>query len=525
MTTIKARFEALDQRRQSLITRAEGYANLSIPSIMPQRGMSETSELPVPFAAATARMVTRLASRLTSTLVPLNDMPFFSLDLDEAEPVQGEDTSEEQKVMSRIERRIMRKLSTTNFRDVLYLTMQHLQVVGNGILQCNPNYTFTLHRLNNFVIRRRMDGEWHELIIRQFVDPSMLPAELKIESTEATDLSVPSSFADDPDNAVYTQVINNHEGGCDVKVEYKGRPVPSLSKTFPVCPYAPARWTLVEGENYARGLIEDNCGDIRSLEIASEALLDGLMAAAEWRFGVNPAGLTEIHDIQESENGSFVPAANGDVFPIVLQNQAQIAAMQAAKQMYEQTLGQTFLSVSSLQRQGERVTATEWKLQASELEQALGGVFGAQAREVLPVVVRYTMYRMLEDGLLIREDDETSAAFKAELERPDGIVGIRIRTGIEALNREVENEKMNGIIDRASRMPQAGQEALEWTGLMNRWLSTEGIEPTGLVKTVEQRKQEMAEAQQAQQQQAMAQQAIQSGGAIAEQQAQAQVQE
>jgi hypothetical protein len=514
--SIRQRYERLDQRRAVLLDRAEEFAELSIPSLLPSDGMYETSELPVPFSAATNRGVSRLASRLLSALVPLNGLPFFNIDLDDSEPVQGQDPTEEQKVLARLERRIMRKLSTTNFRSSLYVALQHLPVLGNCVVYVNDNYNFTIFRLDQFVICRRPDGEWHEVIIRQQVDKASLPQVL-IDAGFRNDPDEQKryDYGYDKDDAIFTRVVSNHMGGCEVQREYKGRVFER--GTHDVCPYIPTRWTLVTGENYGRGLIEDNLGDIRAIEVMAEALLDAIAASAEYRFGVNPAGLTEIHDLQESVNGAFVPAAEQDVFPIQLGNQAQVQATQASVTLKEQTLGQVFLSFSSVQRQGERVTAAEIRVLANELEQALGGVFSDAAREILIPIVRCVMSKMLEDGTLIPDSDPAAEKMADELKRPDGLLGLRIRTGLESLNREIENEKMAQIMEQASRLPQPAQDALIWPGMLNRWISGVGIEPTGIVKSVEMMAQESQARAQAEMQNAAAQQAIQSGGAIAEQ--------
>lgn len=515
--TIRQAFERLDSRRQPLMTRWREFSELAIPALLPRNGFSETSELPVPYSSATARGCTRLASRLASTLVPLNGIPFFNLDLDDGEPVEGSDPTEIQKVLSRIERRVMRKLELTNFREAVYAALIHMIVLGNALLVANDNYNYTLYRVDKYVIRRRMDGEWHEIIIRDFIDPSMPPQILIDNGFQPEEEKEGYCYGKDAEDAIYTRVVNNHKGGCTVEREYRGKRLEKGGGEYKVCPYIPLRWTLVDGENYGRGLIEDNLGDIRCLEAMAEALLDSMMANAEYRFGVNPAGITEIHDLQESENGTFVPAQQSDVFPIQLGNQAQVVAAQASVAHKEQVIGQVFLLNSAIQPQGERVTATQVRILATELEQALGGVFSGTSRELLIPVVRRVMFQMLQDGILLPEDDPATQSMIEELQSPDGVLGIRVRTGLEALSREVENEKMNGIMDRLIQMPERAQQVIIWPGVINRWLSTSGVEPTGMVMSVAEFQQQQAAEQQQQMAIMEAEQSMATAGRIAEQ--------
>lgn len=513
---VRTRFETLDFRRKVMLFRYQEYSELSIPGLYPRDGSNETSELPVPFASATGRNVTRLSSRVTSTLVPLNGMPFFELELDEAEPIEGEDPTEEQKVLSRLERRITSKISGTNFRAALNLGIQHAEVTGNGCFIVNDNYSFTLLRVDQFVIRRRPDGEWHEIIFRQWIDPSMLPEEIKKAGfAESDDLNGKPS---DPSDALYTKVVNDHKGGCTIEREYKGKVIPSKGDgVYKVCPYVPFGWMPISGENYYRGLIEDNLGDVRALEVMAEALLDSIAANAEYRFGVNPAGITEIHDLQNSSNGAFVPASKDDVFPITLANQAQVVAAQASVTAKEQTLGQVFLSSSSVMRDAERVTLGEIRIRAAELEQALaGGVFSGLARDILIPVVRRILFMMLRDKLLV-SDDATTQALIRELTEADGVLKIKIKTGLEALAREAEHEKMNVIMDKLVAIPEPGQRAVNWTGTLNRWISTAGVESTGMIYSEAEMQARDAAAQQAEMQAAAQQGAIDTAGAVAQQ--------
>jgi hypothetical protein len=509
MTNIETKFTNLDNRRGALLSRAREYAELSIPALLPRNGLSETSELPVPFSATTARGLTRMASRLTSATLPLNAIPFFELQLDDGKPTAGEDPAEENKVLDRLARRVIQKMATTNLRSAEFSAFLNLQVLGTVVLYINDNYNISLYRLDNFVVRRRPDGEWHECIIRDWIDPSMPPEILTTNGVAATD----------DENAkpvgLFTRIVNNHKGGCSIEREYLGRAIGEKAD-FKVCPYIVLDWTHVSGENYGRGLVEDNLGDIRAIEVMAEALLDAIAANAEYRFGVNPSGLTEIHDLQESVNGAFVPAADGDVFPIQLGNQAQVQMAQMSVSAKEQTLGQVFLLNSAVQPQGERVTATQVRVIANELEQALGGVFSDVARALQIPLVRRFMYMMLKDGTLIPAEDPANEALAASLEDEDAILAIKIKSGLEALNREIENEKMNQIMDRVSTLPEAAQSAIIWPGVINRWFSTFGIEPTGLVRSTQEIEAAAVAEQNAQMAQQAQQQQLATTGAIAE---------
>lgn len=523
---IQLRYEALDAQRSSLKTRWQEYAELTIPSLYPREGFSETSELPVPFSSMAARGVNRLSSRIVSTLAPLNNLPFFSLGVDDQETVDGDDPTPQAKFLTRIERRMMEKLSTTNYRSTLNSAVQCAMALGESLIVAESNYNYSMYKPSQYVIRRRPDGKWHEVIIKTPIDKTMLPQLLKdngvVELNDKATMSGPATGYNQS-CAMFTHVKNNQQGGCTIEREFESQSIVEKDKDgvpipgeYKVCPYFPLKWILVNGENYGRGLIEDNLGDIRCLEVMAEALIDAIAANSEYRFGVNPAGLTELHDLQNSVNGQFVPAAKDDVFPIQLANQAAVMAAQNSVTLKEQTLGQVFLMNSVVQPQGDRVTAAQVRIIASELEQALGGVFSGVGPEVLVPLVKRLLYSMLRDRLLLSDAEEESKQLIEELEKDDALLTIKVKTGIEALSREVDGERMSEIMDKAIALPQAAQDAVSWPGMLNRWVTSKGVEPNGIIISTEEVDQNKAAAAQAQVQDAAAQQAIQTGGAIAE---------
>lgn len=514
--TIKQRFAALDNRRGSLLERVREYAGLTIPSILPEDVLCENSELPVPFSSAAGRGMTYLSSRLVSALVPLNGIPFFNLVLGNAEPTEGADPTPEMEALSRIERRVMRQLSVSNLRSTLNTGLQHAGVAGGFLMQQQKNYNFTLYRLDQYVVERRPDGVWSEIIIKELVDPSNLPQAL-LDSGFSNQEKQP--YAKAGDHAIYLHVKNDYKGGCSVKAEYDDRTVSALTKDYPICPFVVPRWTVVAGENYGRGIIEDNIGEIRAADVLAEALLDSVMANSEYRFGVNPAGQTELHDLQQSVNGDFVPAQRDDVFPIQLGSQSQVAMAQAALVLKEQNIGKIFLMNSAVQPTGERVTAEMVRVIANELEQALGGVFSDAAREILIPVIRYTMYLMLEEGLLLPDNEPLRQRLSEEL-KEDGILSVKVKTGLETLSRESDHARLSEVMRTILQLPPQAQETVKWPGLMRRWLLTSGVgELTGIVmsqKEVEEAAQAKA---QAENQQFAQQQAISAAASAAEAQA------
>lgn len=499
MNTIKTQYEELDSNRGVLISRLYDYAELTIPGLLPRTGYTQTQELPIPYTSMPSRGITRLASRMVSALYPLNDIPFFELGLDlPINPAVGQDPKKAYEVLGRIERRVMDKLAHTNLRSALYTAMQHIITIGDCLLEVTDEYTFAIHRIDNYVVRRRPDGVWWDIILRIPVDKTNLPEELIEAGFENDDTGEDDRFSYDfqnDENAIFVHVIRRGDG-CVCKREYQGRVYSEYDHD--ACPFVPLGWNHIPGEDYHRGLIEENWADVRALDGLSAGLLDAVAASAEYRFGVNPAGLAEISDIENTSNGSFVAAAQGDIFGIQLENQAVVAAIQNAVGTKEQALGQMFLLNSAVQPTGERVTATQVRVIASELEQALGGVFGSVSRDFQRPIIKRVMLQMVRDGSLMPEGEGISAEIEKALIDPKSILRIEVRSGLASLNREVENEKMLQIMQVVAQMPPQATQAIDFPNMLERFLQTFGIETAGIIKSQEQMQQEQMQAQQQQ---------------------------
>ena len=508
---IKSEFDRLDTRRTSKLQRGRDCARLSVPGLFPETGFTETMDLPDVFSSLPARGVMALASRMVSAIYPLNQAPFFNFELDQAFVPEGADAGGVMAQLSRLDRKIMDKLSSTNLRQELFVLFQHLIIIGDALFECLDEYSFRVHRLDHYVVQRYPNGNIKRIIVREWVDPDAVPEDWEVNDKEyGSSESGPTA----DHKPYYTSVTWNPDSKqWDVVKEYCGTVVDEGK--YDINPYIPQTWTRVAGEDYGRSLVEEHIGDIRTLETLTKALVEAAVANSEFRLGVDPTGITEIADLQDTENGDFVPARLTDVFPIQLLRQIDIGPMAQVRQDLSQQLGRTFLLQSSVQRTGERVTATEIREVAQELDQALGGIFSGLARDIQIPLVKRTIVLMGRDKLVPKEI--------LDMVNSEGPLKLKVRTGLEALNREVVNSQ---LAQWASVVQQLEPVApyIDWYGWATKWTTSFGLETVGLVKTPEQLQQEQQQAAQQSQAAMAGEQAIKSTGKIAEGQAAAQAQ-
>lgn len=494
-------FKELDLRRDNKLNRARNYSRLTIPSLLPKEGFTQKTNLPVPYSSAAARNIVRLAAKIVSSLFPFNNIPFFQLDpTQEAFISLTEDGFSDidiQNLYSNLENRILDELYSSNLREALYTAMQHLIVIGDVVLFEDDNFNFQVYRLDNFVCRRDGAGNLVELIVREYADPEILPPELQKKNG-----GKPKDPQAGPLNnlePIFTKIRKVNDK-WEIKKEFRDELVSTAE--VKVSPYMVLRWSAITNEDYGRSLVEENIGDIRSIEGYAKALLEGAAAASEFRIGVDPTGYTAIRDILTSSNGDIVPMREQDVWTLQLENFQQLATTQSAKNDLEAQLGQIFLTRSAAELRGERVTATQVRQIATELEEALGGVFALFARDIqLPIVKRSLAILFKKHGKTLPPEIEQSK--------------IRITSGLDALGRELEGAAMVAFADIVLRLPEEAAKRIDWGDFMKQLLDTSGIRPRFIKSDEEMAEEDQQQTAAALQAQA-AQQGIESAGALLE---------
>lgn len=509
--SIAAEFAELDARRSTKLTRCEELSRLTIPGLYPKSGWTETMELPDLYSSVTARGIMALASRMVSAIYPLNQMPFFQHEIDMAMVPEGADTTQQMQQLGRLDKKIMEKLQSTNLRQELFVLMQHLIVLGDALWFQSDDYMFRVYRLDQYVVVRYPDGSIKKIIVRDWIDPKAIPENwtgypTTSQTTNAGYLIQGPTSRHEP---CYTEIEWDGENEkWEVEKEFRG--VVVEEGEYEVSPYSPQVWSRIAGEDYGRSLVEEHVGDIRSMEALSKSMVEMAAANAEFRIGIDPTGITEMADLVDTQNGDFVPARQADIFTVQLAKQADLGPVVMARQELAANIGRTFLLQSAVQPTGDRVTATQIREIAQELDQALGGIFSGISRDVQMPIVRRTIFLLAKDKLIPKEI--------IKLTKPGGILNMKVRTGLEALNREVQNSQLVQWAQVVAQIPNA-MNVVNWDNWLTRFTTSFGMDTAGLVKTPEQIQAEQQAMMQQQAQMQANQQTIQSAGRIAEEQA------
>tara|TARA_Y100000593_G_scaffold18889_1_gene37637 strand:- start:1331 stop:2809 length:1479 start_codon:yes stop_codon:yes gene_type:complete len=483
MATAKERYEELALRREPFLQRARRAAELTLPSLLPPEHHNHTDRLPEPYQGLGSRCVVNLSSRLLTALLPPGTA-FFKLQIPNAALIESGQLSPPADLelgFSLAEKLIMSEIDRANWRSSTNLALQLLIVTGNALEYIGPDNQLRVYRLDQYVIERDLTGAVKEIIVRQKIPPELSPVQTEIKS----DLG--HEFVE-----LYTIVKRNKQLTYDVHQEVEGQIVPKSKGTYSVSPFIPLRWSLVPAEDYGRGKVEEHYADLFALDGMAKALLDGSTMASRhiWMIRPNATGANLRRRMAEADNGEIVVGNPEDVSMMQFTNVTglQIAAEEVRR--LTEVLSTAFLLNSGMRRNAERVTATELRMVAEELEGTLGGVYSMLSQEMQRTRLQRLMLQMIEAGQL--------PPFESDLTE------IQITTGLEALGREQDVAKVQAAAQIVQMLtPELTLDYVKMTELLKRAFNGLGLPE--VVRSEPEAQQIRQQRMQAEQQQQMGQ--------------------
>lgn len=488
-----SRFMELDGARSELKTRWEQYAAYTLPYLCPDDNFNgAVYRLSEVYDSVAAQGVTHLANKLMLAAFG-SAVPFARLRMPKPMMIKlmtqmqiTEDDVEE--ILSNGETQMLEVMAESGIRPELFELMKHLIVLGNVALHMDGD-TFRAITAKDYVVKRSISGEVIELLVRHRVSKAELTdevlGELPVTMRDNKEYSQVFWFVMDKGTFTGRAFIDDHELEA-------GKYVQNYDKDK--LPYKVLTWVLPVKSDYGVGLIEENRGDIFMIDILSEALSDGAALASVYRWLVNPAGGTDIHEFEKSSNGSAFPGDEKDITLVQASNATQLQVVMNVMDKYERRLGAVFLKTSSVVRDSERTTAEEVRTLATELDTSFGGAYTRLSQ---------TLQKPVADWLFA----------KTPQGKDNTAITPVIVTGMDALSRTAEAEKLLrflGSLSQLTQLPPETQDYLKIGPIIKQIAASEGIASYRYVNTAEQ----AAQTRQARTAQA-AQAAGQEAGAVA----------
>lgn len=460
-TTAEGRWQELSGARQGFISRCELYASYTLPKICPPDNYDQNShELAHDFQALGAQATNHLSNKIMlASFAP--SRPFFRADPSDSVAEQlAESQITEARVaeaLSQIEKDAVRKLDQLAMRPKLYEVIKHLIITGNVLLTLDDKKPRVMG-LKKYVVRRAASGEVVELIIGDRVRVD----ELSPDVQAAIDEKRPEVEVNH-----YRWIKRNADGDYELTQWVDGQQLPQpFNGKWPEekLPYRVLTWDLSDGADYGTGLVEDYRADFAALSALSRAQVVGAILASEFRWLVNPAGMTKPEDLAQSENGSALPGQDGDIALVQSGKSADLQVTLNISAEYVNRIGRGFLMGGQLIRNAERVTAEEIRLLANELETALGGAYSRLAVDIQLPMARWLL---------------------AKIDTPSDGIEPTVVTGLDALSRTGDLEELKALfadLAALSSVPEALLRRLRWDEIVSALAAARRVKADSFLK-------------------------------------------
>lgn len=487
--TGKSLWETMTSTRSSMMARKERQAEATIPSALPDCNYnSENEALTTGSTSLGMQGATNMVNKLMLAMFAPG-VSFMRLELEPKakaalmEQLQLQDDSLLTNVLAEGEREALRVLEQSGSRPQLYEGLTALVCVGDVLMDLSDDAGISFISLRDYAVERNRKGTVLRIVFREITRVQ----DLEDDAQEEYRRAVPTCKAHDKVTVYTTVRLTRGMYRSTVYVEDVELSPRHSGKWKPEnLPYRALSWRLPLGQHYGVSLAEDYSNDLGVHDIVSEAMSDGAVLAAQFRWACNPGGMTNPEDLEKGVNGAVVPADPDDLKLIFANMGQQLNTIQGIEEIYARRLGRGFLLNSAVTRNSERTTAEEIRIQANELEQSLGGVYSRLAIDMQGPIARW---QLRAANINVR--------------------GTQIRptiiTGLDALSRSAELQRMMGFLGDVATLAEIPQETrlmLNEEPIISDMAAGRGVNRSKYVATAEEitrRRQEQAQAQASQQ--------------------------
>jgi hypothetical protein len=485
--TAAARYAELEPVRQPFLDRARYASTLTIPGLIPPDGQTGATTLTQPFQSIGADGVNNLTAKILLALFPAGQ-GFFRIALDDftveklkaRAKQQGTDADDAraayEEALGKVERAVVNRMEQRGNRKVRHEAVQHAIVGGNALVFVKPDGGEKFFPLWQYVVKRDLDGDVLEIIVKECIDRKAAPKTVKAMLKE--DPSVPKGSASEKNVDIYTWVQRADNGSWSIHQEVEGSIIPGSKGSYPKdrSPWIPLRWRMVSSEDYGRGRVEEYLGDMVSAEWSQKAIVEFGVQASKVHWLVDPNGATDKDNVAKKPNGAVydgdVEAGRAkNVGVLMLEKGQDFGILAKVFDDIKQRLERAFLSATAVQRNAERVTAEEIRAMINELEQGLGGVYVLWADEFQRPLAVVHLHKMMASGDLPM--------------LPKDLVNIQIVTGLDGLSRQSDWQKLQSLTQNVSAVfgPEAAAEYFKVGGYITRGGAALGLDIKDLVHT------------------------------------------
>ena len=469
-------YEQLITTRKSYEDMAMELSKLTIPYLFVDDGASSTTKMTDNYASRySAIAINTLASSMSLTLLPPSGSSFrFDPDSKAMEEFTQGDANARAGIMALLGTqmaRVNKEIENQEIRPQFHEILQAMIAVSPVVVEKVKGEGIKWHSLRNFAVKLDSKGEPLVIVVRETLHKEDLPIGIEIdEEADTAELYTMCQLMDK--KWTVTQSIGSEPVGKE------------SSYAKDMLPYVYLGWTRQKGDTYHRPYAEQYKGILEDYSSINKILIEGGLIASKSLIMVNPLGTTRKKDVADSKNGDVIDGRADEVTAFQLGKNYDFQIPMQMRAELTQQIDRAFLSRQGTQRQAERVTAEEVRMNAQELEKNLSGIYSTMSKKFNKWLIKHIM-------------KELSIKFDT--------IDVNVITGLDALGRNMESVKMDNYMMRIANLGL--NRWLKEDEILTRYASYEGIDTVNLIKTPQEVQQEAQQAQE----QALQQQMLSSG--------------
>lgn len=481
--TAQQAYDRLSVDRAPVEDLGRQMAELTIPSVYPPEGYKTGDDIPGNNQSVGAQCVNTLASNLMFLAFPPGQ-PIFRLEAIEYEVQQQVEQDPElwaeiKVALSRLEMSHRKRLQTTPIALTYVQYIKGLLVCGNMLWKHVTLDAPTCHLPSCYVVQRNTQGQPLITIhketmalasmdadLREFILGLEKFRDLRDKKPWEREVCVYSVCALDTSGSEPTWQYWQELDGGDML------PDTDVETDFDAPPMWPGWLIPVFGQNWGQGYVELFRGDLYSIEAQASSLNDIVALCGFALVGVRPDGQTSIKQIREAKNLSTIPGdMENDVSVFTSQKTADGSFVSNNIQLIARRLAAAFLLQSSIQREGERVTAEEVRRIGQEVDKAMGGTYTSVAQNnQRPIMLRAIR--------LNEEENPNLPPIPPEVE-------VQVITGMDAMGATSEEINLVEYVSTIqTNFPQ--ERIVNGRNFAKQLGAAKGLKTDGLVYTEEQ---------------------------------------
>lgn len=423
---VTTRYGVLSGERSPYLDRGREFSRLSLPQILPEDGASGSSHSNQHgYQAITAQATNHLSNKMVTTMFPPHVSFFrseFTEDMKAKLISEGWDESKLTEALVGIEKKAGVEQQKTALRVALTNLYKQIIISGNSLLEMHKGKKAKAIPLSNYALRLDNEGEVTELAIEESVCFEDLPE----DAQNILQGNVGKVYNDKTEKLIYMKYMLKEKKTYVIchtidDIIVKKHQIIPISES----PWKPIFWNRLYNEHYGRGHIEDNVGDVYVIELLSEAVVKGMVLMSDIKYIIKQGSIIDEFDFATSETGAILRGAIDDISVLQLEKYMDFTPIREVINEYRRRIGQAFLLDSAVRRDAERVTTYELKMDATELELTLGGVYSLLADSLQNFVAHR----------LIKEANIPKTVYSS--------LDVRVVTGLEALGRTGDLDKIH----------------------------------------------------------------------------------